>query len=95
MSFCTTVFNKNEARYEKPCTLLEYLKMNRLKPGQKLYIAEIKPDASGTECSSNSEIIYVGNCTPYHQPNTDSGNEGWDWNHSRMSKFVLEVYENF
>lgn len=92
-SFKTTVYNKDKIRQEKICTLLEYLQMGRLQPGQKLHIVEIGKDSIGRECSSNAETLYVGNCTIYHQPNEDSGDDGWDWNHPRMKKYVLEVYE--
>jgi hypothetical protein len=78
----------NGNRIEKLCTLLEWLQTDRLKIGQKIYLATIVEDIA-----SNHETLYVGNCTPYHQPNEDSGDEGWDWQHPRMSKFVLEVYE--
>ena len=94
-SFNTTIFSRNKARHEKLCTLLEYLKMGRLEPGQKILIAEVKKDVNGREHSSHTETLYVGNCTPYIQPSTSDGGEGWDWKHPRMSKFVLEVHESF
>lgn len=75
-------------RSEKLCTLREFLEMNRLKIGQSLYLAEI--DEQGR--SKNSETIFIGDATPYTQPTTAS-EEGWDYNHPRMKKFVLEIRE--
>lgn len=94
MSFHTTVFGRNKTRHEKLCTLLEYVQMGRLEPGTRLHIVEIG-EVNGRECSKNTETLYVGNCTPYMQPSTSDGEEGWDWKHPRMSKFVLEVHESF
>lgn len=92
MPFVTTVYGK-KPRQEKLCTLLEYVQMSRLEPGHKLLLVEITKDASGRECSCNAETLYVGNCTPYIQPTTSDGEEGWDYSHPRMKKFVLEIHE--
>ena len=95
-TFHTSIFKKEKwVRSEKICTLKDFLAMGRLKPGQSILIGEISKDSNGREYSCNTEVLYVGNCTPYHQPSMTDAEIGWDNNDSRMSKYILEVYENY
>ena len=94
MFFTTKLYHNDKLVHsEKLCTLLEWVSsLNRLEPGQKIYIGDIINDSNGKECSTNTEILYVGDCTPYHQPSLGDDEIGWDYKHPRMKKFVLEVY---
>lgn len=81
----------NLIRSEKLCTLLDYVKMERLKPGQELFIGGVKEE-DGIECSFGTESIWIGLATPFHKPSENDGEIGWNYNNPRMNKFVLEVY---
>lgn len=61
MKHTTDIYNinANSIRSEKLCTLLDYVKMGRLKPGQELFIGEIK-EKDGVEVSFNIETIWIG-----------------------------------
>mgnify|MGYP001374648492 CR=1 FL=1 len=48
-------------------------------------------DNDGNEQVINREELWIGDCTTYIQPTVDDGEIGWDWNHPRCQKFVLEV----
>lgn len=93
MKRTTDIYNRNGnlIRSEKRCSLLKYVKMGKLKPGQKLLIGEIKEKYS-IELSSDTEIIWIGHATPFHEPSENDGEIGWNYDNPRMSKFVLEVY---
>lgn len=89
------LYNRGEdrlVRSEKVCTLEEFISMNRLAPGQILLIADLEV-GNNTISHKNSETIIVGNCTPYHEPSTSDGGIGWNNNHSRMKKYVIEVIQ--
>lgn len=72
---------------EKLCTLKEYVQMERVKPGRKLLLGDVKDGVH-----SNTETIWIGDATPYHAPSTNDGGFGWDYNAPIMKKFVLEIH---
>jgi len=95
MKATTDTYQKNELiSKEKLCTLQEFVEMGRLTVGQKLIIGEIivKPDCIDEIHSTNRENLHIGDCTLYHQPDDGCCEVGWDNNHPRMKKFVLEIH---
>lgn len=78
-------------RREKLCTLREFLELDRLKVGQCILIGNINLDSGN---SSNTMTIWIGDATLYHEPSTNDGGFGWDYEHPNMNKYVLEVHEH-
>lgn len=84
---CTTIYEKNNNRREKLCSMREYVEMGRLSPGQKLLIGEVGSEGE----SYNTETIWVGNATPFHRPSTSDAEIGWPYDDELMKLYVLEV----
>jgi len=82
--------SKSTPRQEKLITLKEFIEMRRLAVGQYLYIGDI--DEQGA--SSNTEGIWIGDATLFHEPSTNDGGIGWNYDHPIMKKYVIEVHEH-
>lgn len=82
--------SKDNPRQEKLVTLKEFVQMGRLVVGQCLYIGDV--DEKGL--SSNTENIWIGDATPYHEPSTSDGGFGWNYDNPTMKKYVIEVHEH-
>lgn len=92
MKIFLTIFEDGKpTRKEKCPTLAEYIAMGRLKPGQRIVLADIG-EIKGKECVKNAASLFVGDCTPYHEPSTSDAGIGWP-DSTRMSKYVVKVYE--
>lgn len=77
---------------QKACTLEQYITAGKARPGTYIVIATVKQDKNGKEYCCNAEHIWIGNCTPYHEPSTSDGGFGWGTDHPRMKKFVIEIH---
>lgn len=91
METTTNTYKNNKfIQSEKCCTLGEFVKMGRLKPGQNLFIGFVETRL-GKECHYNTESIWIGDATVYHEPSANDGGFGWNFNNPVMNKFVLEI----
>lgn len=102
MKTTTNTYHRDKfIQSEKLCTLREFVEMNRLKPGQKLLIGKVESSREQSELHLDTDILYVGNCTPIHELTSyfENGNNyfklentKWNFHHPRMDKFVLEIH---
>ncbi len=66
-------------------TLWDWIEGGHMEPGQRILIGKVKDDVS-----TNTEVLYVGNCTPMNPPEASTKFTWWD-DHPYKSLFVLEV----
>jgi hypothetical protein len=89
----TDFYHDNDlVRQETACTLVEFVKNGRLKPGQFVKVADITVDDNGEEHFENVEKFWVGDCTPYHRVSVNDGGFGWLWTAEGMDRLVFEVF---
>lgn len=88
MSWIMTIWNgKNTLlREEKGCTLQEFIEMGRLEPGQVLHLVD------HVKGHTNPETLFVGNCTPFHQPIENDCGIGWT-DPNLLAKSIIEIYQ--
>ena len=84
----------NLVRSEKALTLKEYILMKReLTPGMHFSLVNKNFNTDGKpETYTGYESFYIGNATPYHEPNSNDGGFGWDLDHERMEKYISEIH---
>lgn len=80
--------NNVKMREEELITLENWVKFNRIEPGQKLKLWWKEKEYWKTE------IIWVGNCTPYIQPTENDGVIDWNFNSDICKRYIIEVHRS-